>query len=146
MTTTITQASRVTGALLSELRAVVGRGDLLHERVDLQLYEYDAFGDRLVGFLEEGTAPELGKADLGDVWAARKIVMRALRHYVFSADVARRRFALRIFRHLLRTRMRRVDEAIFHMVIYKHLREFYFAASEERVPLADDLVKAGQAA
>ena len=111
-----------------------------------ELYEYDAFGDRLVSFLEAGTAPELGKADLGDVWAARKIVARALRHYVFSGDGERRRFALKIFRYLLKTRMRRVDEAIFHMVIYKHLREFYFAASDERVPLADDLATGERAA
>jgi glycolate oxidase len=33
-------------ALLRELRAVVGRDDLLHDRVDLQTYEYDAYGGR----------------------------------------------------------------------------------------------------
>jgi glycolate oxidase subunit GlcD len=34
----------VTDALLRELRAVVGRDNLLHEHVDLQSYEYDAYG------------------------------------------------------------------------------------------------------
>ena len=37
--------------------------------------------------------------------------------------------------------MRRVDEAIFHLVIYKHLREFYFSASDALVPVADDLLE-----
>jgi len=32
-------------ALLRELRAVVGRDDLLHDHVDLQTYEYDAWGE-----------------------------------------------------------------------------------------------------
>lgn len=36
----------MTDGLLRELRAVVGRGDLLHDHVDLQLYEYDAYGER----------------------------------------------------------------------------------------------------
>jgi radical SAM superfamily enzyme YgiQ (UPF0313 family) len=114
-----------------------------YRRFVRELYEYDAFGDRVVGFLEAGTKPELGKADLSDVWAARNILRRALRHYLLG-DADRRRFAVRIFRYLLRTKMRRVDEAIFHLVIYKHLREFYFTASDASVPLADDLV--GEAA
>jgi glycolate oxidase len=36
----------VTEALLRELRAVVGQSNVLHERVDLQTYEYDAYGER----------------------------------------------------------------------------------------------------
>ena len=39
-------AARVTGTLLGELRAVVGRKNVLHESVDLQTYEYDAYGER----------------------------------------------------------------------------------------------------
>ena len=35
--------ARVTEALLREFRAVVGRKNVLHERVDLQTYEYDAY-------------------------------------------------------------------------------------------------------
>jgi radical SAM superfamily enzyme YgiQ (UPF0313 family) len=111
-----------------------------YRRFVRELYEYDAFGDRVIGFLEAGTKPELGKADVADVWAARKILVRALRYY-FSGGADRRRFALRIVRYLLKTKMRRVDEAIFHLVIYKHLREFYFSASDALVPVADDLLE-----
>jgi glycolate dehydrogenase FAD-linked subunit len=36
----------VDGALLRELRRVVGRSNVLHDYVDLQTYEYDAYGER----------------------------------------------------------------------------------------------------
>jgi len=39
-------AARVTETLLRELRRVVGRTNVLHECVDLQTYEYDAYGER----------------------------------------------------------------------------------------------------
>jgi glycolate oxidase len=41
---TITIGPQVSTALLRELRAVVGRKNVLHQHVDLQTYEYDAYG------------------------------------------------------------------------------------------------------
>ena len=40
------RAVGVTEALVRELRRVVGRTNVLHELVDLQTYEYDAYGER----------------------------------------------------------------------------------------------------
>lgn len=42
---TVAVSSRVAPALVRALRAIVGRANVLTERVDLQTYEYDAYGE-----------------------------------------------------------------------------------------------------
>jgi glycolate oxidase len=42
---TVAVSSRVTPAVVRALRAIVGRADVLTARVDLQTYEYDAYGE-----------------------------------------------------------------------------------------------------
>jgi radical SAM superfamily enzyme YgiQ (UPF0313 family) len=138
------QAGSLDGLLVTNVRpARMTTEELLagYKRFVRDIYQYDAFGDRVIGFLEAGRMPELGAADFGDVWRARKILGRAFRHYVLAGDPARRRFFVRIMRYLLKTRFRRVDETIFHLVIYKHLREFYEIAADERVPMAADVAQ-----
>jgi radical SAM superfamily enzyme YgiQ (UPF0313 family) len=110
------------------------------------LYAPDAYADRLIGMLEAGELPELGKADLADVWAARGILRRAVRHFLIDGDAGRRRLFLRVMGHLAKNGFRRVDEAIFHLVIWKHLHEFYAQAADHRVPTADDVLPASGAA
>lgn len=112
-----------------------------YRRLARKLYEHDAYADRVIAFLSAGEMPERARPSLRSLWASRGILERTLRHYL-GGDGERRRFFLRIVRHLLRTRMRRADEAIFHLVIYKHLRDFYFKAADAEVPLADDLERA----
>jgi hypothetical protein len=116
-------------------------GELLagYRRFARDLYEYDAYADRLIGFLSAGKLPERAKAVPADFWDARGILGRLVRHYIVEGDAESRRFVLRIFKHLLKTRLHRVEEAIFHMVIYKHLREFYFTTARAAVPQAEDL-------
>lgn len=110
-----------------------------YRRFARALYEYDAYADRLIRFLEAGDKPELGRVDARDVWEARGVLWRLVRHYVLESDADRRRFFARIMRHLAKTGFRRADEALFHVVIYKHLREFYFKASEGSVQTAEDV-------
>jgi radical SAM superfamily enzyme YgiQ (UPF0313 family) len=104
------------------------------------LYSYDAYAERLIRFLELGERPELGRFDLGDVWAAKGILARVFKHYVVDGDGESRRFITRVAKHLVKSRGRRLDEAVFHLVIYKHLREFYRQCAEATVPLADDIL------
>jgi radical SAM superfamily enzyme YgiQ (UPF0313 family) len=102
------------------------------------IYEYDAFADRLISAMDAGTEPELGKATPADVWEARHILKRAIRWYM-TGPADRRAFFLRVMGHLAKRKLRRVDETLFHLVLYKHLREFYFTTSDASVPVADDL-------
>lgn len=106
------------------------------------IYEYDAYADRVLGALELGEYPELDGATPEDVWDAKEILARTFVHYVVRGDGESRRFFRRFIRFLLKHRFRRVDETIFHLVIYKHLREFYRQAADARVPLAEDLAAA----
>jgi radical SAM superfamily enzyme YgiQ (UPF0313 family) len=114
-----------------------------YRRFVRELYEHDAYAERVIGFLDAGERPELGALEAKDLWAVRGILARVFRYYLAPGDPARRRFFLSVVRHLLKTRMRRADEAVFHLVIYKHLREFYFQTSDAAVPVAEDLEPLG---
>jgi radical SAM superfamily enzyme YgiQ (UPF0313 family) len=109
-----------------------------YRRLSRTLYQYDDYADRVIAFLEAGEMPDLSPTDLRRMWQVRGILKRTLGYYL-GGDVERRRFFWRIARHLVRTRLHRADEAIFHLVIYKHLRTFYLKAADAETPLADDL-------
>lgn len=110
-----------------------------YRRFARALYEYDAYADRVIRFLETGEKPELGRLDARDLWEVKGILWRVFRHYILEGDAERRRFFAKVAGHLVKTRFRRADEAIFHVVIYKHLREFYFKVSEGSVSTAEDV-------
>ncbi len=110
-----------------------------YRRFARALYEYDAYGDRVIKFLDSGVKPELAHASLADVWTGRAVLGRLLRYYLVDGDSERRRFFVRVIGHVMKTNLRRADEALFHLVIYKHLRQFYFMASEAAAPLAADV-------
>lgn len=109
-----------------------------YRRLARTLYEYDNYADRIIAFLSAGEMPDLSPTDLRRIWQVRAILERTLRYYLGGGE-KRRRFFLRVVRHLIRTRLHRADEAIFHLVIYKHLRTFYFKAADAETPLAEDL-------
>jgi radical SAM superfamily enzyme YgiQ (UPF0313 family) len=106
------------------------------------LYEPDAYADRIIESLRLGTRAEPGGNHWGDLWASRDLVGRMLKFFAWDGDAANKRVFRRIVQHLIRTRFHRTEEALMHILLYKHLREFYRQAAEAEVPIAPDLLPA----
>lgn len=104
------------------------------------LYQPEAYAERLVTSLASGTRPEPGGLRPRDLWAARGTLLRLLDHSFRRGDAGDRLLLRRVAAHLARTRFHRAEEALLHVVLYKHLREFYTRAAEGSVPIADDLL------
>ncbi|HVJ92895.1 MAG TPA: radical SAM protein [Labilithrix sp.] len=117
------------GMTIPELMS--GFGDFV-ERV----YDPDAYGDRLLRSTAKGTRAH------PNVLAAltkknAKIIARMARWYVRHDDPAVRRLLLRVLGAAARRRGRGLEELVYHLVIYKHLRTFYSrAASSARAAAA----------
>ena len=62
------------------------------------------------------------------------IVARTLRFYLVTRDVRRRRMFVRVIGRTLRTRPDELETAFMHLVVYKHLRLFYFKVAALPLP------------
>lgn len=103
------------------------------------VYDYEAYADRVISFLDQGQQPELGAIEFRDAWAVRQILANLFRYYVLNAPADRRRMFTRVVRYAASRRFRRLDEAIFHLVIHKHLFKFYRDVADGTVAVAPDL-------
>lgn len=55
-----------------------------------------------------------------------KAVARTLFYYLFKADFATKKMFLKIIGSFLTGKTNNLDELVFHIIIYKHLRTFYY--------------------
>ena len=104
-----------------------------------ELYEPDAFVDRLLTSLELGQRPEPGGTQWGQLWSMREALARVVRFFLLDGGPDHRQVLARVLAHLGKTGFHRADEALFHVVCYKHLREFYSRAAAGSVAIADDV-------
>jgi radical SAM superfamily enzyme YgiQ (UPF0313 family) len=103
------------------------------------LYRGEPYGERVVAALSAGERPELGGLQWRQAWSERATFLRVLAHFLRTDDPERRAVARRIAAWVVQARGHRADEAIFHLVAYEHLREFYGRAARASTPLAADL-------
>ncbi|MCC6749935.1 MAG: radical SAM protein [Deltaproteobacteria bacterium] len=122
------------------------------------LYDEEAYGDRLLTALRRSRRPTQPKrgakvattagttagAKLGP--ERRAILGRILKHYLLTRDARRRRLFLRVVLETLRHAPAQLESALFHLVVYKHLRHFHERLSAQlpreepgRSPSARDL-------
>lgn len=106
-----------------------------------ELYLGEAYAERVIAALAAGIHDDLDGPTLGEVWQQRSALAKVVRHFVGSPDPERRAVARKLAAWCVRARGRRLDEAMFHLVVYEHLREFYGRAARG-VALADDLTRA----
>jgi hypothetical protein len=65
------------------------------------------------------------------------VVLRTTRYFLTKADAGSRRFFFRVLGAMVARGFRGFEELFFHIVIYKHLREFYVdAPARAALPLA----------
>lgn len=94
-----------------------------------RVFQPDAYGQRIVAALRRGNRSyppvrqALTRRNLMIVW-------RTLEYYARCGDTQVQRMAVRIMGEVLRRRGRGLEEALFHLVIYKHLRQFYARAAD----------------
>jgi radical SAM superfamily enzyme YgiQ (UPF0313 family) len=103
------------------------------------LYRGEPYGERVIAALACGERPELGGFQWKKAWSERATLLRVVGHFLRTSDPERRAVARRIASWILRGRGHRTDEALFHLVVYEHLREFYGRAAQASTPLAADL-------
>lgn len=64
-------------------------------------------------------------------WSNAAIVARTVRFYLLDGDPELRSMLLRVLGTAALRRGRNLEELLFHLAIYKHLRTFYFLAADE---------------
>ena len=94
-----------------------------------RMYEADAYGTRILASTARGmrSHPAIGPALNRRNFA---IIARTARYYLRDADPASRRLFLRVMGAIAARGLQGFEELFFHLVIYKHLREFYFGAAD----------------
>jgi len=105
-----------------------------YQRMVRAIYEYEPFAERLLASIGRGERPVM-KPRRSTVTAKKlAIVARTLAFYVATRDARRRRMFLRVLVHTLRTRPEELETALMHLVVYKHLRLFYFKVAALPLP------------
>jgi radical SAM superfamily enzyme YgiQ (UPF0313 family) len=94
-----------------------------------RVFEPEAYGDRLLRSTARGRYAQ------PSVWAAlnwknAKIIARMVRWYVRDPDPKVRQLLARVLKAAAARRGEGLEELIYHLVIYKHLRTFYFQTAE----------------
>ncbi len=59
-----------------------------------------------------------------------RILVRMFSYFLFKADPATRRMFFQVLGYLLSHRLRHLDEAVFHLLAYKHIRAHYYKIAE----------------
>jgi hypothetical protein len=90
-----------------------------------RLYAPDAFATRILD-AEARIKCRALKVWPDLTWNNMAIVSRALGYYLFKADAQSRRMFFRMLGNFLIGKATNLEELLFNLVIYKHLRTFYF--------------------
>jgi radical SAM superfamily enzyme YgiQ (UPF0313 family) len=107
-------------------------------RLVRQVYSPRAYGDRILAAGRRSPGPaqrmRFSRRNLGTLG-------RMLRYYLLHEDGETRKLLLRVLKDVATGKVRDVEEMVYLLVIYKHLRTFYFRAADEaaatsRVPEA----------
>lgn len=97
-----------------------------YQRMVRDLYDYEPFTERLLSSIRRGERP-IAKPKSSSVSLEKlRVVGRLVRYYLLTAEAPRRRMFLRVVSETLRTRPEELETALMHLVVYKHLRLFYF--------------------
>ena len=105
-----------------------------YQRMVRAIYDYEPFSERLLATLGRGERP-IAKPRKATVTVKKlAIVARTMRFYLWTRDVRRRRMFVRVVGQTLRTRPEELETALMHLVVYKHLRLFYFKIAELPIP------------
>jgi radical SAM superfamily enzyme YgiQ (UPF0313 family) len=59
-----------------------------------------------------------------------KILVRMFSYFLFRADPATRKMFFQVLGYLISHRLRHLDEAVFHLLAYKHIRTHYYKIAE----------------
>jgi hypothetical protein len=90
-----------------------------------RVYEPGAYGDRLLASTARGLRPHPSVLKALHV-KNTKIILRMVRWYASHEDRAVPRLLVRVLATGAARRGQGLEELIYHLVIYKHLRQFYF--------------------
>jgi len=99
--------------------------DFLFAKTIKKLYEPEAFAERLL------KAEARVKVPVAKVWPAltkanMAIVVRMLDYYLFKVDRRCRRMFFQMLAAFFSGKMKNLEELLFNLIIYKHLRTLYF--------------------
>ena len=96
-------------------------------RVVRRVYDPQAYGDRLLKGSAKGRKPQPSTVQALHLHNVA-VVLRTVRYFLTKADAGSRKFFFRILGAMVARGFRGFEELFFHIVIYKHLREFYIDA------------------
>jgi radical SAM superfamily enzyme YgiQ (UPF0313 family) len=122
--------SNIVHAVMSDAELAGGFQVLVRD-----FYDYEPFGDRLIRSLARARVPahprktKLGLDEL-------RMLARIARHYLLTADGARRRLFVRVLAAVARQGLD-LEMALMHLVVYKHLRGFYHHLASLPRPVLD---------
>lgn len=122
--------SNITPSGLSDEQLVRGYQQLVRD-----LYEYEPYAERLLASMARGRAPLHDPKSSQLTVHKLAVVARLLKHYLLTSESRRRRMFLRVVLETLRTRPADLETALMHLVVYKHLRAFYFQLSKLPLPM-----------
>lgn len=92
------------------------------------LYRPDAFAERLLAAVRMGTE-RAGSVRSRITPGALLVLLRIVRYYLLTRDLQRARMFLRVILSTLRHRPQQLYTVLLHLVVYKHLRQFYARAT-----------------
>jgi radical SAM superfamily enzyme YgiQ (UPF0313 family) len=106
-----------------------GFGQLLR-----RVYDPDAFARRVIAGVARGTVRQPSFVD-GVHRKNLTTVARTVKFYMLEADPRSRAMFLRVLATIVRRRLNGFEELFYHLVIYKHLRQFYYQAAQVAAPI-----------
>ncbi|MCW8830013.1 MAG: radical SAM protein, partial [Gammaproteobacteria bacterium] len=110
--------------------------DFLFARTIKRLYAPDAFAQRILDAEARVNVPT------SKVWPALSktniaIVGRTLAYYLFKTDRQCKRMFFRMFGAFFSGKVNNLEELLFNLIIYKHLRTFYFNLADSIISNQD---------
>ena len=105
-----------------------------YQRLIYDIYEYEPYSQRLLDSIARARRP-VAKPKRSKVSLQKlRIVGRTMRYYLVTRDTRKRRMFTRVVGETLRSRPEHLETAFMHLVVYKHLREFYRQVASLPVP------------
>jgi len=104
-------------------------GKLL-QRLVVDVYDYSAFGNRLVDVIQQGERPlrkDSRPISLQEIF----LLFRIIRYYLFSFNLKRSFLFLRVITAAILHDSGSLHAALLHLVVYKHLRMFYYRVAKQ---------------
>lgn len=93
-------------------------------RLVRKLYEHENFGERLINAIKAGKnrqIPSVARTGKKEILT----LLRLLMHYLVTTDIRRILMFLKVVSQTVYHNPRGLHAALMHLVVYKHLREFY---------------------